>query len=346
MTSTITLERFHSPALEGNPLRDPATRTVPVYTPPGYQHSDARYPTVYLLAGFTGRGTMMLNDSLWEENIQQRMDRLIAEGRARPMILVMPDCSTRYGGSQYLNSSATGNYEDHLLELVAYIDARYRTIPERDYRAVAGKSSGGYGATMLGMRHPDVFGLVADHSGDKYFELCYQPDLPKFLRYYARAGEQGLRQMLADPGAVRPKSGDFFAALNVAAMSACYSPNPEAALGFDLPLDPHTGELRAEVWARWQALDPVNLVERYADNLRSLRLLFFDCGTRDEYNLHYGARIFAQRLARHGIPFVHQEFDDGHRGLNYRYDVSLAMISERVEGGKIHLTPQRERKSP
>jgi len=329
-TSRIQIESFHSRALEGNPLGDPVVRRVPVYLPPGYEQGDTRYPTVYLLAGFTGRGTMMLNDSLWEETIQQRMDRLIAAGKVRPMLLVLPDASTRYGGSQYLNSSATGRYEDHILELVDYIDRRYRTLPDRNYRAVAGKSSGGYGATMLAMRHPDVFGLVADHSGDKYFELCYKPDFPRFLRYYARAGEDGWRQMLANPGAVRPKDGDFFAALNVSAMAACYSPNPDSPLGFDLPFDPYTGELRPEVWARWEALDPVNLVHQHADALRSLRLLFFDCGTRDEYNLQYGARIFAERLCALEIPFIHQEFDDGHRNISYRYDVSLALISEHL----------------
>lgn len=269
----------------------------------------------------------MLNDSLWEETMPERMDRLIASKSVRPMILVMPDGSTRYGGSQYLNSSATGQYEDHILELVDYIDNKYRTRPDRNYRAISGKSSGGYGATMLGMRHPQIFGLVADHSGDKYFELCYKPDFPKLLRYFFQNGEEGLRQMLSDPGSIRLKSGEYFSALNLCAMASCYSPNPDTLLGFDIPIDPYSGEIRKEVWARWDMLDPVNLVEEYAQNLRSLNLLFFDCGTRDEYNLHYGARIFAERLKDHNIPFQHDEFDDSHRGINYRYDVSLAAIS-------------------
>ncbi len=329
--SQVIIEEFHSRALEGNPLGDPAVRRVPVYLPDGYERSTERYPVVYLLAGFTGRGLKMLNDSLWDENMPQRLDRLIASGAMRPMIAVMPDASTRYGGSQYRNSSATGNYEAHILELVEYIDRKYRTIPDRNFRAVAGKSSGGYGATWLGMHHPEVFGLVADHSGDKYFELCYKPDFPAFLRYYARVGEEGLQAMLANPGAVRPKGGDFFGALNISAMASCYSPNPQAPLGFDLPFDPHTGELRPEVWARWLQSDPVTLVDEYAEALRSLKLLFFDCGRRDEYNLQYGARIFARRLQARGVPFVHQEFDDGHRDINYRYDVSLALISEAME---------------
>jgi enterochelin esterase family protein len=329
MGSNVRIEAIHFRSLEGNPLGDPAERRVPVILPDGYaQNGGERYPVVYLLSGFTGRGTMMLNDSLWEETIVERIDRLTASGQAVPMILVLPDGSTRYGGSQYINSTATGNYEDHFLELVDHIDAQYRTIPTASARGVAGKSSGGFGATILGMRHPDVFGLVADHSGDKYFELCYKPDFPGLLRFCASGGETALAEMLTDPGAVRPKSGDFFNALNMCAMASCYSPNPAAPLGFDLPFDPHTGELRSSVWAEWEAHDPVNLVERYAENLKRLDLLFFDCGTRDEYNLQYGARIFAQRLKDHGIDFIHEEFDDGHRNLNYRYDRSLELFSE------------------
>jgi enterochelin esterase family protein len=333
MGASVRIERVHFQSLEGNPLGDPAERSVPVILPDGYaQDGGQRYPVVFLLAGFTGRGTMMLNDALWEETIAERIDRLTTAGQTVPMILVLPDGSTRYGGSQYLNSIATGSYEDHLLELVRYVDAHFRTIPEARARGVAGKSSGGFGATILGMHHPDVFGLVADHSGDKYFELCYKPDFLGFLRYFAKGGETALQEMLADPGSLRPKSGDFFPALNVCAMASCYSPNPAAALGFDLPIDPHTGELEPDVWARWEAHDPVHLVERCAENLKRLDLIFFDCGTRDEYNLQYGARIFAQRLRAHGIDFIHEEFDDGHRNLNYRYDRSLGLFSEKFRG--------------
>jgi enterochelin esterase family protein len=281
------------------------------------------------MPGFTGRGTMLLNDALWEETIVERIVLLTGAGKAVPMILILVDAATRYGGSQYINSSATGNYEDQILELVDYIDENFRTIPEPAARAIAGKSSGGFGATTHGMHHPDIFGLVADHSGDKYFELCYKPDFAGFLRFYARGGEQAVREMLADPGSVRPKGGDFFPALNISAMAACYSPNPDAPLGFDLPFDPDTGELRQSVWAGWEAFDPVNLVERFAENLRKLDLLFFDCGTRDEHNLHYGARNFAERLSALDIPYIHEEFDDGHRNLNYRYDRSLELFSEK-----------------
>src|SRR5574341_306476 len=185
---TVIIENFESQVLRGNPLGDPHTRRVPVYLPPDYACS-ARYPTVYVLTGFTGRGTMLLNDSAWDENIAQRMDRLIGSGAVKPMILVMPDCFTRIGGSQYINSSATGNYEDHVVkELVPFIDKKYRTVADRDHRAAMGKSSGRYGSVILAMRHPDVFGLMASHSGDMYFEHCYKPDLIGYAKAIGRYG--------------------------------------------------------------------------------------------------------------------------------------------------------------
>ena len=323
---TIVIETIASEVLRGNPLGDPFVRRVPIYLPPDYDASDTHYPVVFVLAGFTGRGVTHLNDAPWDETLPQRMDRLIAEGVVRPMIVVMPDCFTRLGGSQYLNSPAVGRYTDHIVqELVAYVDQNYRTLPERAYRAVVGKSSGGYGALTLGLQHPDVFGLVASHSGDLYFEHCYKPDFFGALRGLRKYG--GLENFWRTFPTIRPKDRDLNALLNIIAMSACYSPNATAPFGFDLPFDIETGELRAVVWARWLAHDPVERVDACADALRSLRLLHFDAGTRDEFNLQYGARIFAQRLAAHHIPFTHEEFDDGHFNIQYRYDVSLKAIS-------------------
>jgi enterochelin esterase family protein len=325
--SKIILDKFSSNVLEGNPLGDPATRKLPVYLPPDYDGSDKRYPAAYLLVGFAGRGRKLLNDSFWNENIQERMDRLIAGGIVQPMILVMPDATTRYGGAQYLNSSALGNYEDYILEIVEHVDGEYRTLADREHRAIGGHSSGGFGALRFGMRHPEAFGMVFDHSGDKYFEMVYKHDFPHFLRFYDKHGEQGLKDLLADPvGMVN--QGTSFYALNTAAMAACYSPNPDSPYGFDLPFDPQTGELRQEVWARWLAHDPINQVEEYSEALRSLELLYFECGLYDEYNLLYGARIFKERLEKLAIPFQYQEFEGGHRNMEDRYDESLTAVSE------------------
>jgi len=324
---TVVIETFESQVLKNNPLGDPFVRRVPVYLPPGYEDGGTRYPVVFVLTGFTGRGTMLLNDAAWDETLPQRMDRLIAEGNVQPMILAMPDCLTRIGGSQYLNSSAVGQYEDHVVkELVAFVDNKYRTIADRNHRAIVGKSSGGYGSVLLAMRHPDVFGLMASHSGDMYFEFCYKPDMIQALRGLPKFG--GLDKFWKDLPTIRPKGKDFHDAVNMIAMAACYSPNPNAPHGFDLPFDPETGELREDVWSRWLDWDPVYLVDKYIDALRSLRLIYLDAGLRDEFNLQYGARIFCQRLQARGIQYIHEEFDDGHFNIQYRYDVSLKAISD------------------
>jgi len=323
--SQVIVEEFHSQALEGNPLGDPATRRVPVYLPPGYDEK-LRYPSLYLLAAFGNRGLKFLNDELWEENIQQRLDRLIATSKVRPLIVVMPDASTRYGGSQYLNSAATGNYEDHILELVEYTDGKYPTIAKASHRAVAGHSSGGFGALSFGMRHADVFGLVADHSGDKCFELTYRPYAGEFLRYFEQVGEEGLRQLLTDPGEAL-RLGAPHEALNQVAMAAAYSPNPKSMLGFDLPFDLRNGALLPDIWARWLAFDPIEIAEQHADALKSLHWLYLDCGRFDEYNLLYGARMLTEKLRALGIPFQYEEYDGGHRYMKHRYDVSFTAIS-------------------
>lgn len=333
--SKIIIETHSSQLLRHNPLGDPPTRRVPVYLPPGYDAGDTRYPVVYLLTGFTGRGTILLNDSAFDETIQERLDRLILAGQVQPLIVVMPDCFTRYGGSQYLNSSATGCYEDYLIEeLVPFIDRRYRTRAEAGYRAIAGKSSGGYGALVQAMRHPDIFSVLACHSGDMYFDYCYKPDFVKFLNATGRLSLQtpeALQQFLADfSPKMHPKPANFFDVLHIAAMSACYSPNPAAPCGFDLPFDPGTGELRPDVWQRWLAHDPITMLqdEKHVAALRQMKLIYLDCGNRDEYALHYGARIFCQRLAQLNIPHVYEEFDGGHRDIQFRYDESLKAISK------------------
>ena len=174
-TTQVILESFTSRVLADNPLGDPATRNLPIILPPDYAASDKRYPVIYGLTGFTGSGPMMFNVSAWQPNLQQRIDRLMAEGKLPPAIYVLPDCFTRYGGSQYLNSTAIGRYEDYVIdEIVPHIDRTYRTIAGPEGRGVFGKSSGGYGSIMLGMKHPDVFGAVACHSGDMAFDLAYR----------------------------------------------------------------------------------------------------------------------------------------------------------------------------
>jgi enterochelin esterase family protein len=327
-TGIVVPLRFESRLLRRNPLGDPHLRSIPIYLPPSYFLEPERsFPVIYVLSGFAGRGTMMLNDALWSESIDRRVERLIRRKRMVETIVVMPDGATGYGGSQYLNSVANGRYEDHIVrELVPFIDRHYRTIRKPAARALTGKSSGGYGSIVLGMRHPGVFGLVACHSGDMYFELCYKPDFHRALKAAGRFG--GFKAFFGKFPRMRQKNNpDVFAVLNTIAMSMCYSPRKNRKAPFELPFDERTGEMREAVWRKWLRWDPVEMAARYRSNLKKLKLLYFDCGIRDEFQLHFGARILAERLRKMKVRHIHEEFEDGHRSIQYRFDRSLPLIS-------------------
>ena len=182
----IATHRFESKVLKSNPLSDPYVRDIIVYVPPGYSRTDSKgYTAIIYLAPFGSFGKAVLNLDPFSETIEARMNRLISEKKCSPMILVLVDCFTKFGGSQYINSTATGMYEDYITdEIVGFIDEEYNV----SNRAVMGHSSGGYGAFVLGMRHPDIFQAIADHSGDSAFEYCYLPDFPKALEVYRRSG--------------------------------------------------------------------------------------------------------------------------------------------------------------
>lgn len=324
LAGRVVIEEFDCEALKGNPLGDPARRPIPVYLPEGYDRSGRRYPVIYWLHGFTGTGLGAANYNPWVPSLPELIDRVIQEG-APPAILVMADGYTTYGGSQYLNSSANGRYEDSIKELVAYIDTYYRTMPSRNHRGLNGKSSGGYGALVLAMRNPQLFGAVASHSGDLYFESCYKVDFWKAADTIRKHG--GLDGYLKAFREAPKKTEELVRPMvSVVAMAMAYSPNPDRPHGFDMPFDLETGEVDEAVWARWLEWDPVYMVERHADNLRAMRLIYVECGSRDQYNLHHGARILHRRMERLGIRHEYQEFDDDHTAVNYRYVESLRRL--------------------
>ena len=325
----MIVHRLDSQVLRGNPLGDPTERDLHVYVPPGYEGGAKRLPVLLALTGFTGTGGMLFNVDPLGEDLRRRLDRLITSGRCPPVLVAAPDCFNRFGGSQYINSSAIGRYEDYLLEeVIPFVSATYAT----GSWGVVGKSSGGYGAILLGMRHPQVFRALADHSGDANFELCYLPDFSDALDQFRAAGGPAawLEKFWADENHRRSK---WMKTLNALAMSAHYSPNPSSpSLGIDFPFNLQTGAFDLEVWRRWREWDPVNLVERHAANLKRLRLIYVDCGKRDEFSLQWGARALSAKLIEHGVTLHYEEFDDGHMSVGYRFDVSVPMVAKALSG--------------
>ena len=309
ISPNITYITHESEVLKGNALGDPHIRRFPVYLPPGYEESPGkRYPVIFGLAGFTGGGIMYVNRRFLTPGMDSDLDDLI-EGGMPGVIYVFPDCITSLGGSQYVNSSATGRYQDYIVqELVPLIDSRYRTS---GLRGCIGGSSGGIGSFTLAALYPDVFQGFADHSGDSAFDHCILGDVPAFVQGIARY-DYDVAAFIKQIPDDQPKDDAFNIILNMVAMSACYAPNPEAPMGFELPFDVRTGKLFHEIWAKFLPHDPVNMVEPYADNLRKLRYRFVDCGTKDQFHLYLGSRQLHEQLDAHNIDHIYEEYDSDH----------------------------------
>ena len=333
MKGSILIVPLFSGSLEGNPLGDSSTRSMPVYLPPGYHEGSARYPTVYFLHGFTGSGMSWLNSSPFTLNVPERLDALIVAGQIPPVIGVFVDGWTALGGSQWLNSEGIGRYRDAVAkDVVNSIDRTYRTVAKGTARALVGKSSGGFGALVISRFHPEIFAHIGVHSGDSGFEYCYLNELPQAAGPLLKAGgiEAWYRDFVHRAAATKMKSDDH-AVINMLCMSAAYSPKRGEPMNLELPIDLQNGRLRVDVWNRWLVHDPVRFVPKHLDVYRKLKSLFIDCGTRDEFNLRWGARMISDDLKAAKIDHVHEEFDDGHMAINYRFDRSLAYLAPRLE---------------
>ena len=343
-----------SEVLKDNPLGDPHVRRLAVWLPPQYDgwRGRMRFPVLYDLVGFTGSGLSHVGWKPFGDNVPERAARLIREGRMGPVIIVFPDCFTALGGNQYVNSSAIGNYADYLTqEIIPFVDAEFRTLAGREHRGCFGKSSGGYGAILHGMKYAKYWGAIADHSGDAYFDFVYWHDWPNTLdelaKYRLPKRRPGRFNVLSasrkrdleegrDDGRIRrfldavwkreKLSGKEGHAIMNLCMAATYDADPKAPNGFRVPFNLESGEAIPERWKKWRAHDPIHLVAKYRDNLRSLLGVYIDCGWRDQYHIHYGARILSERLAQAGIRHRYEEFDDDHSDIDYRMDVSLPFL--------------------
>ena len=302
----IEILEVDSAALKNNVLGDPAARSVAVYLPRDYDSSTEDYPLLVDIVGFTGSGFAHIGWKAFTENVPQRIDRLIDEGKMGPVIVALPDCFTSLGGNQYINSSAMGNWADFLTrEMIAAIENKYRVKQGPGHRGIFGKSSGGYGAIVHGMLHADTWGAIACHSGDMAFDLCYRGELPGVLRQLS-AYEDGVATFMEKIQSARKVSGSELHLLMMLAMAATYDPDPAQPYGLRLPVTSETCELIEERLANWLSWDPVRMIERadVLDNLKRLQVLYIDSGRSDQYNLVYGARQLD--LSFHALDIDHQ----------------------------------------
>jgi enterochelin esterase-like enzyme len=264
--------KVHSTAIAGNLEGESADRDVFVFLPPGYdQHKGRRYPVVYALHGF------FIGAEEWthEIHVPQTIEGAFAKG-SRPVIVVLPDSKTIYGGSMYSSSATSGDFERFIVhDLVTYIDAHYRTLADRRSRGLVGHSMGGYGAARIGMQHPEVFGSLYIMS-----PCCLSL---RELKPLDAATENAVRALkspadsAALPWYTHPQLAE----------AAAWSPDPKKPpLYFDLPFA--NGVARPEILAKWSANEPLSFVDQYIDNLRRYRAIAIDVGDQDELRFDAG----------------------------------------------------------
>jgi hypothetical protein len=311
-----------SELLAGNPLGDPARRPLWVYRPPGVDADHPRpLPSVYVIQGYTGQLDMWAKREAFDPNIFERVDALFTEGDCPDAIVVFVDAWTTYGGSQFVDSIGTGPYQSYLCdEVVPFIDERYPTAADRNHRGITGKSSGGYGAMVVPMMRPDVFGALASHAGDALFEVSYVPGFRESARIL-RDDFEGSYEVFFE----RLREGDHVDLGKVGeplmwyGCAVCYTPDPQRPGKALLPFDVATGRLVEDVWERWLELDPVRMAPRHAEELASMRRIYLDAGTKDEWYLDLGAQAFSAELEKLGVDHSLELFDGKHGGMTYRY---------------------------
>jgi enterochelin esterase family protein len=328
LSGTLQLDFVDSPALRDNPLGDPSTRPLAVYTPAGYDpQGSRRYPVLYCLHGYTGDVGALIATRAWETNVVQWIDRLLTANRMPPAILAIVDGFTRLGGSQYVDSIHNGDYATYTVrDVIGFVDAHYRTIAVEGGRAVFGKSSGGFGALHLCLAHPGTFAAFASHSGDTYFRYAQMQSFATCQRTLEGFDSIGAFVEEFERRPKRPQH--FYSTIEQLGYAAAYSPREAEAFALDLPWDDQTGELRDDVFARWLAFDPCERVASGRAALERLRLRYLDCGRKDEYALDVGARVFTKRVRELGLDVRHEEFDDDHRNVGYRYEISLPALAD------------------
>src|SRR5512147_2739258 len=270
----VTVERvtIHGAALEGNLEGDAVDRDAIVFLPPSYvTDKSRRYPVVYALHGYS------IGAEQWtgEIHVPQTIEGAFAQG-AKEMIVVLPDSKTGHNGSMYSSSVTTGDFERYVAhDVVAYVDAHYRTIPERTSRGLVGHSMGGYGATRIGMKHPDVFGSLYVMS-----PCCLVP---------RGAGPATAELEKAAAAMKSPADGKDLPFLTRAqlASAAAWSPNPKnPPLYLDLPTE--NGEVRQDVIAKWAANAPLAFADQYIGNLKEYRAIAIDVGDQDGLRVDTG----------------------------------------------------------
>lgn len=306
--------KVESAILKANPLKDPFVRFNPVLVP----QTQGPWPVVIVLSGLFGNGSSHLNFKFNEPNSVSVIDAAVARGEAPEALYVFIDAMTSWAGSQFINSAATGLYEDYIMqEVIPALKKTYPVSNKASEWCVTGGSSGGYGALHLGSKYPEVFGLIGAIAPDSFFEASLLPEMYQALPVWEKYKESGLKALeeLRNGKLMKHRNGHTLA--NAFAMAACYCPRGTEG-DFILPLDTYTAEKKADVWNRYLQHDPLYFLAERVSGLKKLSGIHLDVGTKDNFHLQYGARQISLLLKKHGIPHEHVEFDGTHWDIGER----------------------------
>ncbi len=310
-----------APSLKGNLLSDPLEQNAVIYLPPSYNSSPTkRYPAVYLLHGFLSDLKAWTDGGYQGLRLDAAMDDLLKTGKSKEMIVVAPTAKNGYLGSFYANSVVTGNWADFILhDLVSYVDSNYRTLAQPESRGIAGHSMGGYGALVLGMRHPDVFSSIYAMSPCcTGMEGDFGPDNPAWSKTLHLTSKDQLK--------TPPRSFDEFYEIAFVALSAALSPNPAHPPFFvDFPYQERDGHIEKNdvAYAKWKANLPLYMVNENKDNLLKLHGIAIDIGQKEEFSsIRIAGRMLSAALAEQGIPHTFEIYEAGTHG---------SLIRKRVE---------------
>jgi enterochelin esterase-like enzyme len=320
---TVHRRIIDSKILKQETLGDPTRRLIDVYVPAG--HDGQGLPLLVDVVGFTAGGPAHTNWKNFGENLPERLDRLITSGAMPPCVVAFPDCFTKLGGNQYINSDGTGRWADFLMEEAVPLVEQEFGCGGKGKRGIFGKSSGGYGAMVHALLYPDFWSAAAVHSGDMGFELLYRHEFPVVLRAIAAVGGNPKIWLEKFFAAQKTKDSDIHVIM-ILCQAATFDPDTSAYMNIRLPVDPHTCEFIPERWQNWLAWDPLTIAEKCADDLKKLKMLYIDCGDTDQYNLVYGARRMHALLEKRGVAHVYEEFPDNHSSVDYRMDKSLPLL--------------------
>ena len=330
-TGSVVRFEHRSQVLEDNPWEDPTLREISVYLPHDYSEHAEPFVALWDLAAYTNAGPGHLNWRNQGENLVERLDRLIGLGEMPSSVVVIPDCYTSLGGNQYVNSPSVGRYADYLVqELVPFISGHLNVINHRDGRGIFGKSSGGYGALYLAMRHPHTWGAAASLAGDVGFELVYKPEFPlvcSMLAEFEGSAEAFLRGFWRKS---RPNGRDY-STMMILAMAASYDADPHRPDHIRLPFDLKSCETIPERWENWLSFDPLNMVESGCEALSSMHALRIEVGIHDQYNIQYGSRRLNDRMKELGIPHCYHEFEGTHSSIDWRLDHVLPYLARALQ---------------